>query len=63
MKLNHKQKVKLGRKLQAPAEDRKFFGVFQSKAWFARSEKIQERIAKQRERNAERRYKNSLQTV
>lgn len=47
MKLNHKQKVKLARKLQAPKEQRKFFGIFQSRAWTLRSAAIRDRVRRQ----------------
>lgn len=58
MKLSHKQKTKLARKLISKTESSiRGFGIFQSSAWQRREQAIKKRVLKKRT------YAESLETL
>ncbi len=44
--MNHKQKLKMARKMRTRDEERRNVSVFQTEAWNKRSEAIRQRVAK-----------------
>lgn len=55
MKLNHKQKLKMAKKMMTSDEVRSNVSPFLSKAWFARKFGIMNKIIKKNKENAKRR--------
>lgn len=52
--MNHKNKVKLARKLRTPSELKEKIPIFQTKAWDFRKEAIAKRVFRTQKKGGER---------